>query len=475
MEEKSQSSKGDYEDIDNIEIEAIIKRQDNNSEEKDEKEKNIEDDEENGNILANDGIYEDIMKEMYDFKEGNENNEKKENNEKENNEKENNEKENNEKENNEKKENINDNIMYKKKYNIPTTKELIRGAIIMSKEKMGSEMVQIEFRNGDEEIKQKIFNALKSEILILSTDQFGNYVIQALLYYGDEEKLNIIFETFKNKLFDLSTHTYGCRVIQTLISVLSNSKKDKEKIKYILKELTDLDGYLGDLFTDKNGNHVIQQIINVLDIDDLTTIFDAILKNISNIIDDKYGSRIIQAFLNKCKKEDKKDKKDKENKEDKEHQEGKEDKEDQALKIINKIFEKYKDKVNYLCKNQFSNYILQYILENYTNYIENINKSLQGNIYILSLDKYASNIVEKVLEYGNKEQKDEIGKELINNNNDCILNLSNNNYGNYVIQKAIEFCSEDIGKEIIKKVREIPKDKRGKYWKYIYNVLEKYD
>ena len=108
MEEKSQSSKGDYEDIDNIEIEAIIKRQDNNSEEKDEKEKNIEDDEENGNILANDGIYEDIMKEMYDFKEGNENNEKKENNEKENNEKENNEKENNEKENNEKKENIND-------------------------------------------------------------------------------------------------------------------------------------------------------------------------------------------------------------------------------------------------------------------------------------------------------------------------------------------------------------------------------
>ena len=141
----------------------------------------------------------------------------------------------------------------------------------MSKEKMGSEMVQIEFRNGDEEIKQKIFNALKSEILILSTDQFGNYVIQALLYYGDEEKLNIIFETFKNKLFDLSTHTYGCRVIQTLISVLSNSKKDKEKIKYILKELTDLDGYLGDLFTDKNGNHVIQQIINVLDIDDLTT------------------------------------------------------------------------------------------------------------------------------------------------------------------------------------------------------------
>ena len=473
MEEKSQSSKGDYEDIDNIEIEAIIKRQDNNSEEKDEKEKNIEDDEENGNILANDGIYEDIMKEMYDFKEGNENNEK-ENNEKENNEKENNEKENNEKENNEKKENINDNIMYKKKYNIPTTKELIRGAIIMSKEKMGSEMVQIEFRNGDEEIKQKIFNALKSEILILSTDQFGNYVIQALLYYGDEEKLNIIFETFKNKLFDLSTHTYGCRVIQTLISVLSNSKKDKEKIKYILKELTDLDGYLGDLFTDKNGNHVIQQIINVLDIDDLTTIFDAILKNISNIIDDKYGSRIIQAFLNKCKKEDKKDKKDKENKEDKEHQEGEEDKEDQALKIINKIFEKYKDKLNYLCKNQYSNYILQYILENYKNYIENINKSLLGNIYKFSLDKYASNIVEKVLEYGNKEQKDEIGKEIINNN-DCILNLSNNNYGNYVIQKAIEFCSEDIGKEIIKKVREIPKDKRGKYWKYIYNILEKYD
>ena len=151
-------------------------------------------------------------------------------------------------------------------------------------------------------------------------------------------------------------------------------------------------------------------------------------------------------------------------------------KEEQKQEIINRICEEYKDNLNVLCKEQFqfSNYILQYILENYRNYIEILNKNFKGNICEFSLDKYASYLVEKILEYGSEEQKNEIGKEIINNN-DNILKLSTNKYGNYVIQKVIQFCSKDIGKHIIKIVEEIPKNKRGKYWKYIYNFLDKYD
>lgn len=488
MEEQTQKNEGEYEDVDNKNKEIDkkqIKSEDNLQNEKTEGNKDSNDENEDDfsidknsdevielkeeDFKGNEENENDNLKDSDDYEELNENNNKKDDKEEKidnNNNKENNEILKNEKVNpnfnnikfksalnsinNIKKENkdnnINQDINKDEKIHVPTTKELIRAAIIRSKDKDGSEMIQIEFRNGNKEIRQKLFNALKSEILILSKDQFGNYVIQALLYYGDEEKKNFIFEDIKNNIFDLSIDTYGCRVLQTLISLLSNSEEGKEKIKYILSELN---CYLRKLFTDQNGNHVIQIIIQLLDIDDLTIIFNAILQNINIIINDKYGTRIIQTFLNKCKKE-------------------------QALEIINTIFEKYKDNLNDLCRAQFSNYILQYILENYSNYIENINKSLKGNIYEFSLDKYASNIVEKVLEYGTNEQKDEIGKEIINNNN-CILNLSTDRYGNYVIQKAIEFCSEEIGKEIIKNVKEIPKEKRGKYWKYIYNFFEKYD
>ena len=100
---------------------------------------------------------------------------------------------------------------------------------------------------------------------------------------------------------------------------------------------------------------------------------------------------------------------------------------------------------------------------------------IKENIYKFSLNKYASNIIEKILEYGNIEQRDEIVKEIIENDNkdkDCILKLCNDKYGNYVIQKIIEFCSEDYKKEIIKRVNDIPNKNRKKYWKYIYNFID---
>ena len=329
----------------------------------------------------------------------------------------------------------------------PPTNEIINMAILYSKSRVESKCVQLEYKRGNEEVRNKIFENLKSEILILSKNRFGNYVIQTILFYGGEEKISYIFDNIINDVVELSFNPYGCRVLQTLIEILGKIDK-KDKIIIILKKLD----MKGEIFMDQNGNHVIQKLINILDFTNIICIYEKVLENIDKLINNIYGSRIIQALLNKC---------------DEEH----------AKKIIDKIFETHKNNLIDLCKSQFGNYIIQLILEKYNdNYtFESICKELKSNVYQFSLNKTGCYIIEKVLENGNNAQKNEIGKEIIeedNKNKDCIITLVNDKYGNYVIQRAVAYCSEDIGKEINKRVKNIDEQKRGKYWNFVNNILD---
>ena len=100
---------------------------------------------------------------------------------------------------------------------VPSTKYIISMSIILSKEKIGSKLVQMEYERGNDEIKNEIFETLKKQIVPLSEDIYGNYVIQKILISRDSKKIDFIFESLKELFFGLSKHQNGCRVLQTLV------------------------------------------------------------------------------------------------------------------------------------------------------------------------------------------------------------------------------------------------------------------
>ena len=103
------------------------------------------------------------------------------------------------------------------------------------------------------------------------------------------------------------------------------------------------------------------------------------------------------------------------------------------LKIIN-------PNVINLCQDQYGNYVIQHLLQNRRgDKCKEIYETLKGRILEMSMHKFASNVIERCLHFGTKEQKDDIINEIIapkgENKHDPLVTLVKDKFGNYVIQK----------------------------------------
>ena len=275
--------------------------------------------------------------------------------------------------------------------------------------------------------------------VLLSKDHSGSRLVQRKYEEGNEEIRNKIFEKFKPEN-ELSLHMYGCRVMQQLISVI-----DEKYLPQITLELKD---HFEKCIEDQNGNHVIQKLIERLKPGENKGIYDVVYKNLVELSRHQYGCRVIQTLLKKCNQE-------------------------QISKMLEKIYKNVKE----LSEDQYGNYIIQYILENQKN-IDPIYEGLKGNIYDFSIHKYASNVVERALNFGNAQQRQNIINEIIMQDDqmkECLLSMVKDKFGNYVVQKLIEFSDEEMRENIIKRIisSQSLKKKDG-FSKHVINFIEKF-
>jgi transcriptional regulator of NAD metabolism len=147
------------------------------------------------------------------------------------------------------------------------------------------------------------------------------------------------------------------------------------------------------------------------------------------------------------------------------------DEEKQKLsKEINKI-------IIDLCQDQYGNYVIQHILETRKGQkCEEIFKALENKVYEMSIHKYASNVIERCLHFGSKEEKDRLIDEVIlkgDKMHNSLISLVKDKFGNYVVQKMIEYSDKDKKDEIVKKIlsSEILRKKDG-YTKHVLSYIE---
>ena len=97
-----------------------------------------------------------------------------------------------------------------------------------------------------------------------------------------------------------------------------------------------------------------------------------------------------------------------------------------------------------LSESPFGNYGVQFLMENWNESdLKNVHNKIIENIYELSLQQFSSNVIEKAIETFTEENRTKILKKLCFENN-FILNLLNNKFGKFVLNKAIKFMKMDL-------------------------------
>ncbi|KAF7699651.1 Pumilio like protein 2 [Cucumispora dikerogammari] len=333
--------------------------------------------------------------------------------------------------------------------------------ILITKSKIESERVNLKIynyylqsSNTLNKYQKEIFwfaNLLKPNLMELTNDPYGNYVIQKLL---EVKYLHEFFidTLFKNNIVELSKKPYSCRVVQKAIIHFENSN-------FIFLELF---SSINNLVTIQSSNHVIQKMIDkVIETSDNKILIKLIIYIIRNLIylsNDKYGCRILQKMLDILKNQD--------------------------LKLIffnQKISKLLKTFSYYILQNieklstdQYGNYVIQHALSLELNIKDTIIKYMLTDIIKYSKQKFASNIIEKIIQAKEIKYMPLLKSKFLEciDGKPCIYILAKDKYGNYVIQqfyKILDFNERIEFNNILKK--HVIELKGNVYSKHLINKM----
>ncbi|CAN1139532.1 Pumilio homolog 5 [Linum perenne] len=286
---------------------------------------------------------------------------------------------------------------------------------VCSVDQHGSRFIQQKLEHCSAEEKDSVFKEVLPHASKLMTDVFGNYVIQKFFEHGSSEQRKELADKLAGQVLELSLQMYGCRVIQKALEVIELDQK--------AQLVQELDGHVMRCVRDQNGNHVIQKCIECLPSENIEFIISAFRGQVATLSTHPYGCRVIQRVLEHCS-------------------EGQ-----QSQCIVDEILESS----FHLAQDQYGNYVTQHVLERGKSYERSqIISKLNGKVIQMSQHKYASNVVEKCLEYGDVAERDLLIEEIIRRpeDNDGLLTMMKDQFANYVIQKILDIGS-DRQKEVL--------------------------
>jgi pumilio RNA-binding family len=276
-----------------------------------------------------------------------------------------------------------------------------------------------------------IMDEILQDLDSVKNDVFGNYVLQKLLEKGSLEMRDKLWHVVKGQGLTLSMLMYGCRVTQKAIESLPAER--------ILELVQEFHGHVVPLIEDQNGNHVCQKLIEVLSCkaratttdgrnqysDAIEFIVEDVLIHIARLSCHPYGCRVLQRMLEHCIQPQK----------------------EQVLDAI-------AEARSILLDDQYGNYVIQHVLQfgrvpDREGILQLVMKRENG-VLILSRQKFASNVVEKLLKYGTVNQRlhvlTEMLKEVVDDEAEgptaIVLLMVRDPYANYVVQTTLDVVPE---------------------------------
>ena len=281
--------------------------------------------------------------------------------------------------------------------------------VTMAKDRVGSRSLQQRIEDSGNDEKILIFNALYPSLKELVADQAANFVVQKLCDIKDDDLQNRLLQFFLANIEKVVEQPNSCRVLQKFIECTSIA--NVEQVFLAVKS------NLLNLCLSQNGNHIVQRFIEKLP-QHTNDIIDCVIPHLVHLAEDNCGCRVVQRLFEKYDV-------------------------DTLAPLVDEVL-KYSAE---LATNQYGNYVVQNILEaKRPEHISKLVKNFNGQFYLFSMHKFASNVVEKVIRSAQAKEQSIIFSEIIGSeghyNEERIRTMIIDQFGNYVMQRIIEYGTE---------------------------------
>ena len=304
----------------------------------------------------------------------------------------------------------------------------------------GSRIFQYYLKNTHNDILHQIFLELKNKLPDLLRDNYANYFCKKFFDCLSQKDRIEYLTAIQNDLSSLAIDNTATYPIQGILEELG-SKNEKKIIYMGLKD--SISSFCYNIY----GTHVLEKILSYFEDEFIQEIIEFVYHNFINLAYHINGICIVKKLLLMTHKKEL----------------------HQKLKKI--VFE---NSLN-LIVHPYGNYVIQVIVENWDdNELVDILGKYKGKYVTLSMQKYSSNVLERIIEKNDKNLELYINEICAEKN---LCEIMKNNYGNYVIQKAIKLSSgrnyERLFKEINQNMHKLDDKKIIKKWQIILSTCAK--
>ena len=275
------------------------------------------------------------------------------------------------------------------------------------------------------------------QLFLLSCQEKGSILVSQLLQSSGEDTRFSLTALLVPNIFRLSIDDLGCRVMQAAIA-----HADLDSLALIVASIqgAGAEGIVA-MAMDKNANHVLQRLLSHTPVQDLEPLqyqflADALVLDVVDLARHRYGCRVVQKFLQK-----------------------------ESLPVegpakslvLDRLLSCEPAEMDRLIRDQFGNYSIQCCLEHgrAVDRSRIIRDYLVPSVALgagtsrvnISCDKYASNVLEKALQFGSDTDCELlISALLLGGASLCpAARAMRDQYGNYVIQQCLKLDPSLVG------------------------------
>ena len=289
---------------------------------------------------------------------------------------------------------------------------LIKGKFLsIIKNHKGSKLFQKYFKSfQSDEIIHLLYLEVCPNLDEFITDPYANYFCKRFFSFLNQKDRIDFLKKIEKSIISYSCDSIGTYPIQTIIESLI-SKLEKNIIISSIKDHIEV------LIYDPFGCHVLEKILTFIEEEYISFIYSYIYDNFLKLAYNSNGICTIKKLLaltqehylhNKIK-----------------------------IIIINNSYD--------LIQHPYGNFVIQGIVESWRDY-RDIIILYKNKFFELSLEKYASNVIERFI-----EKDEEILNEYIDEivKTDRTYEVMKSSYGNYVIQKALKISNGEHRKKLV--------------------------